>query len=329
VDKIKIVVTDYIEPDLKWEEEQLAKYENVTFEYYQLKFAPREELIAKIRDADLVLVNMAPMTAEVINSLEKCRLILRHGIGYDNVDVSAATAKGIRVGNVPDYCANEVAEHAVMLMLAAWRKLFLGRKVLEGSSARGLWDFEQIYPIYSLRGKTIAIIGCGRIGRLVLRKVAGFECRVLVCDPYLSEEQKKALGVEHTPFDTVLREADLITLHVPLTPETRYLFNEAAFRAMKETAYLVNTSRGAVVDAAALAQALREGWIAGAAIDVYEKEPPDPSCELFDLPNCTLAPHLGWYSEEAGWTIRYKIMEDFERFIEGRPPRFQLNPEVG
>ncbi|MEW6753021.1 MAG: C-terminal binding protein, partial [Candidatus Latescibacterota bacterium] len=141
MEPIKIAVTDYIEPDLEWERQQLAKYEHVAFAYHQLKFAPREQLMAAIRDADAILVNMTAMNAEVIGQLERCRLIIRHGVGYDNVDVAAATARRIRVAYEPDYCTDEVAEHAIALMLAAWRKLFIGRQVLEDSSAKGIWSF--------------------------------------------------------------------------------------------------------------------------------------------------------------------------------------------
>jgi len=193
MEPVKIVVTDYIEPDLEWEREQLARFDHVTLEYYQLKFAPREELVEKIRDADVVLVNMVPMTEEVIDQLEKCKLIIRHGVGYDNVDVAAATARGIRVAYEPDYCTDEVAEHAITLMLAAWRKLFVGRTVLEESSRNGLWDFQRVYPIRGLRGRTLGIVGCGRIGSTVLARLRGFGFEFLVSDPYLSEKRRAAL----------------------------------------------------------------------------------------------------------------------------------------
>ena len=325
---IKIVVTDYIEADLKWEEEQLAKYDNVTFEHYQLKFKSREEVLDHVRDADVILVNMVPFDAETIAGLEKCKLIIRHGAGYDNVDIAAATAKGIRVGYEPDYCADEVAQHAIMLILASWRKLFIGRRVLEESSKAGKWDFEPVYPIHSLVGKTIGVIGCGRIGGLVLKKLSGFEFNIRICDPYLSQERQDELGVQVEPLETVLKESDIITIHASLNAETTNLIGEAEFRMMKPTAHLVNCSRGGLVDTDALARAIKEKWIAGAGIDVYVKEPPDPDFPLLGLEEVTLAPHLSWYSEEAGWSIREKIVEDFVRFIEGRPPRFLINEEL-
>ncbi|MFH1567771.1 MAG: C-terminal binding protein [Gemmatimonadota bacterium] len=328
MEPIRIVVTDYIEPDLEWEREQLARFPHVTLAYHQLKFAPREELVAAIRDADVVLVNMTAMTADLMDELKRCKLIIRHGVGYDNVDVAAATARGIRVAYEPDYCTDEVAEHAIALMLAAWRKVFVGRRVLEESSARGRWSFDAIYPIAGLRGKTLGLVGCGRIGGTVLARLQSFGFQFLVCDPYLSEERRRQLSARIVDLDTLLAEADIVSLHAVLNAETRHLIGEAQLRRMKPTAYLVNTARGGLVDAGALARALKEGWIAGAAIDVYEKEPPDPDFPLFGCPNALLAPHLGWYSEEANWSIREKVLEDFVRCIEGRPPRFLINKEL-
>lgn len=323
----KIVVTDHIEPDLEWENEQLAG-KGVDLEAYQLKFAPLPELIEKVKDADMIIVNMAPMNRQVIQALQKCRLIIRHGVGYDNVDVEVATEKGIKVGYVPDYCVEEVAEHATLLILACWRKAFLSRRILEESSRARIWDFKDAYPIFALRGKNLGIVGCGRIGSRVLKKMSGFEMEMLVCDPHLPQERKMELGIETVRFEKVLQQADIITLHVPLTEETYHMVGEQQLRMMKQTACLINTSRGPVVDTEALTKALREGLIAGAGIDVFEKEPPPEDMELFRLERATLTPHLAWYSEEAGWSIREKIMEDIERFLDGRPPRFLVNKEL-
>ena len=259
MEPIKIVVTDYIEPDLKWEEEELGKYGHVTFEYHQLKFRSEPDLVEKIVDADMILVNMVKMTASVIDQLERCRLILRHGVGYDNVDVAAATKKGIRVAYEPDYCSDEVAEHAITLMLSGWRKLNVGRRILEASSRNGIWDFTEVYPVYSVKGKTVGIIGCGRIGSLTLRKLAGFDVNVLVCDPYLTPERRNELGVQVVDLDTVIKEADVITVHASLDEDSYHLIGERELRAMKSHAYLVNTARGGLVDADALARALRGG----------------------------------------------------------------------
>jgi D-3-phosphoglycerate dehydrogenase len=324
---IKFVVTDYIEEGLNWEADEMAK-RGVEFACYQLKPAPFEELAEKTRDADVILVNMVPVTRELIGRWEKCRVVIRHGIGYDNVDVDALTDAEIMFGYQPDYCTEEVAEHAIALMFGLARKLFPGRTCLEKSSAAAAWDFSDVMPLYRMAGKTVGIIGCGRVGSTLYRKLQSFGFEFLICDPYLSDERVKELGIELTDHESVFRHADFVTCHTPLTDETRHLINAETLAMMKPTAYLINTSRGPVVDHGALADALREGAIAGAAIDVYDQEPPPPDYPLFQLDNALLSPHLAWASEEANWTIRRNIVEDVDRFIRGEPPRCWVNQEA-
>lgn len=325
----KIVVTDYIETDLNWEVEEFAKLANVTFEHHQLKQAPKADLIAAVRDADIVVVNMATFDAEVIAALEKCQLLIRHGIGYDNVDVAACTANKIRFAYQPDYCATEVAETAVALIMACARKLFVSYEVLKDASANQIWNFAPMGEVHRMFGQTLGIIGAGRIGGRVYRMMNSFGMRMMVCDPYLDERQKGALGLDRVyDLETVLREADIITLHTPLNAETRYLIDEPQLRMMKSHAILVNTSRGGVVNTAALARALKEGWIGGAGIDVYEKEPPPADMPLWDCPNVTLSAHIGWLSVEAGWDIRKKIMADIQACMAGRKPANTVNTEL-
>jgi len=318
---MKVVITDYIEPDLDWEAAELAR-RGVEFHYYQLKFAPLADIIAATRDADVVIVNMVPVTADLIAGFERCKLVIRHGVGYDNVDVAALERAGIPLCYIPDYCVEEVAEHAISLILACARKLVTSRQVLDDSSARGRWDFSPLIPIFRMMGKTLGIIGCGRIGSRVYQRLASFGFNFLVCDPYLTSERKRELGIEVVDHDTVFRNADFITIHTPLTGETRHMVNARTLALMKPTAYLVNTARGPMVDAGALAAAVRTGAIAGAAIDVYDREPPPPDHPLFGLPNVILTPHLAWYAEEGGWRIRELIILEIDRFLAGLPPRF-------
>jgi D-3-phosphoglycerate dehydrogenase len=324
---INCVVTDYIEPDLKWEEEELAK-RGFGFAAHQLKFAPVENVIAATRDADVVVVNMVKITRELIAGWEKCRLVIRHGVGYDNVDVEALTEKGIPLCYIPDYCVDEVAEQAIALIFSCARRIFSSRKVLDESSARGQWDFADVIPVFRMAGRTLGILGCGRIGSQVYRKLQSFGFRFLVCDPYLSETRRQELGIEVVDKETLFRESDFITIHTPLTPETRRIINAEALAMMKPTAYVINTARGPMVDHEALADALRNGVIAGAAIDVFDKEPPDPDYPLFALPNAILTPHLGWYSEDAAWRIREIILLEIDRLAAGQPPRYCVNPSV-
>jgi len=316
----KVVVTDYIEPDLNWEAQEMAR-RGLELLTYQLKFAPNLDVIAATREADVVIVNMVPITPEIILAWEKCRLVIRHGVGYDNVDVAALEKAGIPLCYIPDYCAEEVAEQAIALLLACGRRLAASRRALDISSAGGAWDFAEAVPIYRMAGQTLGIIGCGRIGSLVYRKLKSFGFKFLICDPYLSAERKEELGIEVVDKEAVFRHADFITIHTPLTPETRHLVNDQTLGMMKPTAYLVNTSRGMMVDMEALAKALERGVIAGAGIDVYDIEPPPPDSPLFRLPNTLLTPHLAWYSEDSGRRIRELIVMEIDRFLAGQPPR--------
>jgi D-3-phosphoglycerate dehydrogenase len=326
--KIIFKITDYIERDLKWEEEKCKKL-GIDFYYYQLRDASASELIKTFKDADILLTNMATLHAEVLDGLENVKVLLRHGIGYDKVDVEAATRNGIIFANEATASSEDVAEHAIMLILETFRKRKLQDKVLKRWIYTREWSSEDIYPMHRMKGKTLGIIGCGNTGSLVLEKMKGFGMNILVCDPYLAEERYKELGIEHVPFDDILKESDIITIHVPVvTEETRGMFHMDKFRLMKKSAVIINTARGPIVNTNDLIIALKNGIINGAGIDVYETEPPAPDSELITMDNVILSPHIAWYSEEGGWDIRYMIMDDVKAFLEGKPPRFVLNPEV-
>lgn len=323
----KVVVTDFIEADLNWEAAQLAE-KNIQFETYQLKFKSDAEVLEKIRDADVLVVNMLKMTESIIAGLTKCKLIIRHGIGYDNVDVAACTKYGIQFAYQPDYCKEDVAEHAIALIFACARRVVRGRRTLEESSKRGQWDFAGLFPIYRLDGKTLGILGVGRIGSRVFRKLRTFGFRIIACDPYLSAARKSEFitqGLVFVDKETLFREADFVTIHTPLQDDTRHLVNAQTLALMKPTAYVINTARGPMVDAHALAEAVKNGKLAGAAIDVFDKEPPAPDHELFALENVILTPHIGWASEEAGWEIRKSILDDILAAAAGKSARCIVN----
>lgn len=321
---MKVVVTDYIETDLKWEAEKLAE-RGVEFAPYQLKFAPFEDLVAATRDADIVVVNMVPITRPLVETWTRCRTLIRHGVGYDNVDLKALDDAGIPLCYIPDYCIEEVAEQAIALLFACARRVVSSRKVLDESAAAGRWDFKDTIPMFRMAGQRLGIIGCGRIGSRVYEKLKSFGLKFLICDPYLTDERKRELGIETVDKETVFRNADLITIHTPLTPETRYIVNRETLALMKPTAYIVNTARGGMVDSEALADALRDRKIAGAAIDVFETEPPKPDFRLFAERHAILTPHLSWYSEDAGIRIREMILQEIERAMNGLPPRYIAN----
>jgi D-3-phosphoglycerate dehydrogenase / 2-oxoglutarate reductase len=325
---MKVVITDYIEKDLDWEAAECKKA-GVEFAAYQLKFKSDDEVFAKIKDADFIVVNMVKFTPSLIARLDKCKVLIRHGIGYDNVDVPACTKKGIVFGYMPDYCVEDVAEHAISLIFACARKTILSRRTLERSSTKGQWDFSDLFPIYRMAGKTLGILGVGRIGSRVYHKLSNFGFRFLGCDPYLTDARRKELaGIQWVDRYELFKNSDFITVHTPVTDETSHIVNARTLGAMKKTAYLVNTSRGAMVDAAALAEAVKSGAIAGAAVDVYDVEPPPADHPLFGLENVILTPHIGWASEESGQDIRKKIIDDIMAVAKGGRPKSIVNKEV-
>jgi D-3-phosphoglycerate dehydrogenase len=325
--KFKAIVTDYIEKDLDHEAKTLAGL-GIDFQALQLKFRPEDEVYEAIKDADVIVVNMVKMPESLISRLTKCKLIIRHGIGYDNVDVKACTKYGIQFAYQPDYCKEDVAEHAISLIFACARRIVRSRKTLEQSSASGQWDFSGLFPFYRLDGKTLGILGCGRIGSRVFRKLRTFGFRIISCDPYLDADARRALeeqGLTFVDKETLFRESDFLTVHTPLNDETRKIVNAETLALMKPTAYLVNTARGPMVDTPALAAALKSGKLAGAAIDVFEKEPPEPDFELFAIESAILTPHTGWASVEAEQEIRDSILNDIIAASQGKSARCVVN----
>lgn len=324
----KVIITDYFESDLTWEKEQYANL-GVEFAAHDLKLGTPEQILRIAADADVIIVNFAKFTNQVIEGLQRCKLIIRCGIGYDNVDIATATRRNIAVSNNPDYCMNEVAEQTVMLIFACQRKLLQQNRILTGSPEDWTSRTQNLKPILRLSGKTVGVIGFGSIGSMVYRMLQGFGLRFLVYDPYLPNERGKQFDITLASFEQVLREADVITIHMPLTAETYHMFDEPQFQLMKRTAVLVNTSRGGIINLRALDQALRTGVIAHAGIDVYEeREPPDPDDPLLHNERAICTPHLSWLSEEALWKLRSNIVDDVRRFVQGQGPRCQVNREV-
>jgi D-3-phosphoglycerate dehydrogenase len=276
------------------------------------------------RDADAILVTYAKIDAETIRRLERCRIISRFGIGVDNVDIAAATAGGIVVTKVPDYCIDEVSEHAMALVLALVRKVAFAN----GRVHAGEWLMPSVVPIHRLRGTTLGLVGFGRIPQLVAPKAQAFGMNVIAADPFVPAGVMERCGVDRVTFDDLIVRSDVISIHAPLTPETRHLFDARVLARMKRTAYLVNTARGPLVDEAALADALDAGTIAGAALDVVEQEPPAPGSRLLACRNLILTPHTAFYSEESLVDLQRKAAEEVVRVLVGRPPLNPVNPEV-
>ncbi|MBI4234158.1 MAG: C-terminal binding protein [Chloroflexi bacterium] len=288
------------------------------------RFQKEEEVIACARDADGLIITSAPLTQRVLGELHRCRVVVRTGVGVDTVDVPAATELGIAVVNVPDLWTREVANHALMLLLACCRKLL----ALDGGVRGDRWREALTPPVGSLHGETLGIVGLGRIGRAVARRAHAFDLRLLACDPYIGLEVFQEYNATPVPLERLLREADYVSLHVPLTAETSHLLGQRELRSMKPTACVINTSRGPVVHEVALIKALREGWIAGAGLDVLEQEPPDPENPLLHLPNVVLTPHAAYYSDTAVAGLPRRCGQEVARVLTGRMPLNLVNPEV-
>ncbi len=283
-----------------------------------------DETIAACRDAHVVLDTSAKITRKVIGELANALAICRYGVGVDTVDIPAATEHGIIVANVPDFCFDEVADTAMSLILSVPRKVHR----LNALVHQGVWNKEVARPVHKFRGATLGLFAFGNIARNVCRKAAAFGFRILACDPYLTAERVREYPVTLVDFETLLRESDLISVHAPLTDETRHQFNEAAFRRMKTSAFFFNLGRGPIHDQPALTRALAEGWIAGAGLDVLEKEPPDPADPILKLDNVVFTPHYASYTEEAYQELQRKTGENAAAVLRGQFPKYLVNPEV-
>jgi D-3-phosphoglycerate dehydrogenase len=278
-----------------------------------------EEVAAQAGDADVLINQYVPITAEALDALPGCRLVVRYGVGVDNVDVEAAAARGVWVANVPDYGRDEVADHTLALALAVLR----GVVVLDRSVREGSWDLEAARPLRRLATLTYGVVGCGAIGTAVAARAAGLGMRVLGYDV---PQVRSAPPIERVPLEELLSSSDLVSLHAALTPDTHHLIGAAALARMRPSAFLVNTARGRLVDAAALLAALDAGELAGAALDVLEGEPPDElGWRLARHPRVVMTPHAAWYSEEAFHTLKTEVAREALRVLEGGRPRSPVN----
>src|SRR5438128_2444190 len=316
-----VAITDYVFPSLEPEQRVLAP---LSAELRAKQCKSGEEIIELTRGADAVLNYYAKLTARVISELKHCRIIARYGIGVDNVDLAATTRAKILVTNVPDYCIDEVSDHALALLLA------LARRVVAADSdvKSGAWDVVAHAGIRQLRGQTLGLVGLSKIAKALTSKVQPLGMKVLVYDPYLEPELVARHGAEAVSLDRLLAEADAISIHVPLSPETRNLIGQRELTRMKPTAFLINTSRGGIVDEQAVAEALKAGRIGGVALDVLSVEPPPLDHPLRGLSNVILTPHLAFYSRESVIELQTKAAEEVARALRGESPRSPVNREV-
>jgi D-3-phosphoglycerate dehydrogenase len=279
-----------------------------------------DDLIRECGDADALLLDMAPMTERVVNALTRCRVINRYGVGYDNVAVDACTARGIRVTYVPDYCMEDVSDHALALMLSCLRHIPLRDALVR----KGQWNIHQ--TSFRLRGKTLGIVGAGRIGRALARKCGGFGLEeVLACDPYVSAEELSGLGIRKTTLDELLERSDFVSLHLHVSQETKHIVNAEALSKMKPTAILINVSRGPLVDDGALIDALRNGRILAAGLDTHSKEPLPADSPYFHLDNVVLTDHTAFSTREGERELKTKSARNVIDVLSGKRPAYPVN----
>lgn len=317
----RVIVTDYQYRSLAAEEKVLTSI-GARLEPYQCRSA--EEVMAVSQGADGILVQHFQFTRDVILKLDRCRVISCYRIGTDNVDLEAATEKGIVVVNVPGYCVDEVSDHALMLLLACARKL----PAMDKSTHKGIWDFNLARPIYRLRGRTLGIIGFGKIGQRLAQKVKPLGLNVLAYDPFVPPEIFGHLGVEQVQLPELLRRSDFVSIHAPLSASSRALLAEKELQLMKPGSILINTARGGLVDNAALVAALRSGHLAAAGLDVVDVEPIPSDHPLLGLENVILTPHAAWYSEEAQVELQTRAALGVAAVLSGEMPEAVANPAV-
>ena len=311
--KYKVVVSDQVFPSVDVERGLLADIDAELV----VASGDVDSVLGIASDADAILNTYLPWTGDSIGRLEKCRIIARYGIGFDNVDLEAASNAGIVVTNVPDYSVEEVATHALALILASLRKV----NVADASVRSGVWSIDNFRPIRRLSTLTVGLVGFGRIARRIAAPLAALGAEIIAHDPYLQP------GADFPPLlglDALLAQADIISLHLPLTDETRGLIGDSAIDKMKPDAILVNTSRGPLVDLGAVTRALTESRLGAAGLDVFDVEPLD-AARIAGVPNLIVTPHMAYYSEQALEESQRKATTQVIKVLTGEMPDYQVN----
>jgi D-3-phosphoglycerate dehydrogenase / 2-oxoglutarate reductase len=312
-----IAVTDSPFPSL---DPVKAALKRLDPEIVMAKSPSAEDILSVARDADAIIVCYAKLTGDLLRGLTRCKAIGRTGLGVDNIDLPAAKERGITVTYVPDYCLHEVSDHAVALLLALARKIPLANKVVQS----GRWELGPIVPIRRLVGQTLGLVGFGNIPRLVAPKAQAFGLRIVAFDPYAPAEVFEAAGVDSVSFDRLLETSDFLSVHAPLTPETRGLLNAAAFAKTRKGVLIINTARGPLIDEPSLISALDSGQVGGAALDVVTVEPLAKDSPLLGRDNVILTPHTAYYSVEALQELQTKAATDVARVLSGEKPVYPV-----
>lgn len=316
----KVIITDYDYGDIDIER---AILEAAGAEVIGLQAKSEDDLVEAARDCSAMMNQYARIGARTIAAMAECKVIARYGVGVDIVDVEAATARGIMVTNVRDYCTEEVADHAISLWLALARGLF----AYDRATHQGVWRWQSAAPLHRLRGQVMGIVSYGKIGQAIAERARGFGVQIVVYDPYLTE----APGARLVSKAELLAVSDVVMMQVPMTAETRHFLSESELRAMKPNALVINTGRGPTIDNKALYRALNEGWIAGAGLDDPEEEPAkraqwSPAGNpIFTLSNVIVTPHAAYYSEESIRSARQIAASEVARVLTGQAPRNLVN----
>lgn len=319
---LKVVLTDNENKPIDIEKEVLN---SLDAELIYLNTLDKEKIINFCKEADAIMCTYAKIDADVIGNLQKCKVIARYGSGVDNVDIDFASKVGIWIANLPDYAVPDVSNHAIALILALNRKLLTYDREIRN----GFWGFKIGVPITRLDNQVLGLIGFGNVGQCVAKKVQCLGLKVISYDPYISNDLMNQLEVEKIDTLTnLLSTSDIVSLHLPLNEYTKNILNEKELKLMKRSSYLINTSRGGIVNEKALIKALKEKWISGAGVDVFEQEPINSNNELLKLNNIILTPHSAYYSEDAQKIMRYQTAEAVVDVLQGRYPRSIFNKNL-
>jgi D-3-phosphoglycerate dehydrogenase / 2-oxoglutarate reductase len=314
-----IAVTDSVFPSL---DPAVAALKHIDPEIRMAKSPSASDILDVAREADGVFVTYAKLPGELLRQFKRCKVIGRFGLGVDNIDVKTAAELGIVVSYVPDYCLQEVSDHAMALLLALARKIPFSNALVQA----GRWEMPAVVPMRRLEGRTLGLVGFGNIPRRLAPKAMAFGLKVVAYDPYAPADAARAGGIQLVEFEQLLSISDYVSLHAPLTPQTRGLFNADAFSKMKNGAYLINTARGPLIDEHALIAALDSGYLEGAALDVVATEPLSKDSRLLGRANVILTPHTAFYSVEALEELQTKCASDVARVLSGEKPVYPISP---
>jgi len=317
----KVAFTDYYYPDLSAEREVFSGT-GIEIADYNGKCKTEEDTIKFVKDADAIVTQFTPITANVINNLERCKIIVRYAIGLDIIDIEAASNKGIMVANVPDYCVEEVANQAMALMLGVLRKL----TVMDREVRQGNWSYKKAEPLYRLSEMNLGIIAFGKIAQEFVKRARGFNFKnIYVHDPYFKPDQSFS-DIEFVSLEELLKESDVVSIHAPATEKTKNMINKDTLSLMKDGSFLINTSRGALINEEDLAVALKIGKLAGAGLDVLKKEDITLDNPLLEIENVIITPHMGWYSVNSIAELQKKVAQQVREALLESKPTYWANP---